>query len=1172
MKKCKKKILLGLMMYQVLGSLHSEASEFSSPITGNWATDRPNFGSIVNQVTSVNDLIYSFSLDDSLGVKGATGTKGVSVATGKKVVVSTTDPNSFVIKVEGIAQGSGRDFSIKDLDGVLNSGNLNFTEGAAISVSGQGGEVVGATSPVYGDARNFSGVNQKAGGSLTFGGATDISVTSLGGKATGTTTGSNTASASSYDTAGILNSGTLQFDGDAKVRVLSEGGIALGETNTLSISVNTMGISQTGAGAHSTFNQGLDLSMIAKAGKGESRQGTVTTSSSGNWGIASTGINSSLHVKGPLKVDLTFQGGDGTAKTTALSYLFNNAGIELTGAGSKMEFDQEADISVLFQGGTAVSNDVTGSARADLSTNNYGMTTGSGTQMKFGDQLTLAATGKGGVASSAAGALSNASSLLVGVRNGGSMELEQGAKILVSSYGGSATVGGNTKSALVDGTGTGIWNTSTSLLTIGDGLDIQVSAQGGTALAQEGALASALAKGTGVENEGTMDLKKGATISVSAIGGTGVVGVGIKSGIASASAIGLSNNGSLTLAGDLNIQVSAQGGEVSTVSGNADSSATAYGVYQRSGTMNLLGNVQIKAEALAGNATSSGTKLTSAESLAIRMNAGTLNINQAGDKNVQIVGDIGFAAQSSSGILNLRLNESGSYFQGLTTNSTSSGGQNNLTFENGGAWRPTGEGTVKSTFGTAGNGLTLGNGGVLDMAWWNNQEGEIASRANLNDRFRTLEITGKRSLQEGAIYRVNTDLSQMKSDQVIFKDNRPGSGSGTQYIQVAYDPLVANLSAGETLVFDLEEGQKIDVVKVGTGSGISDFEGMASLVYDPLKSYSLTHDVVYDSSLGVASITSITAQMKGLNPSLYTVSAQQSALLGVLRYQEKNQLTRLGDLRFDWAKSEGGAWAKVHGGQSKLDGAYGTRFTEDYSGIDFGVDKKQSTQSGDFYFGLLGRILDSSTDFTNGSSSLDGKGFGVYGTWLSKKGHYVDLVAQANRYHQSYSALDGAGALVDGDYHAWSYGVGATYGYRVDLPKNWFLEPQVGMNFGRIQGVDYGLTSGASIHQGGIDTQTGRVGLSFGKNFYQGEALKGNFFVRTDFTKDWSGHGQMSGSYQGNSVAIDTKALNENVFSLSLGGNLRLSKHWNGTAQVSKDFSGDISSNWRGNLEVRYSW
>ena len=84
MKKCKKKILLGLMMYQVLGSLHSEASEFSSPITGNWATDRPNFGSIVNQVTSVNDLIYSFSLDDSLGVKGATGTKGVSVATGKK--------------------------------------------------------------------------------------------------------------------------------------------------------------------------------------------------------------------------------------------------------------------------------------------------------------------------------------------------------------------------------------------------------------------------------------------------------------------------------------------------------------------------------------------------------------------------------------------------------------------------------------------------------------------------------------------------------------------------------------------------------------------------------------------------------------------------------------------------------------------------------------------------------------------------------------------------------------------------------------------------------------------------------------------------------------------------------------------------------------------------------
>lgn len=1170
MKKCKKKILLGLMMYQVLGSLHSEASEFSSPITGNWATDRPNFGSIVNQVTSVNDLIYSFSLGDSLGVKGATGTKGVSVATGKKVVVSTTDPNSFVIKVEGIAQGSGRDFSIKDLDGVLNSGNLNFTEGAAISVSGQGGEVVGATSPVYGDARNFSGVNQKAGGSLTFGGATDISVTSLGGKATGTTTGSNTASASSYDTAGILNSGTLQFAGDAKVRVLSEGGIALGETNTLSLSINTMGISQNGAGAHSTFNEGLDLSMIAKAGKGESQQGTVTTSSSGNRGIASTGANSSLHVKGPLKVEVAFQGGEATAKTAASTYLFDNAGIALTGAGSKMEFDQEADVSVLFQGGTAVSTDVNGSARADLSSNNYGMTTGVGTQMKFGGRLTLAAIGKGGVASSEAGALSSATSLLVGVRNGGTMDLEQGANMLVSSHGGSATVGGNTKSALVDGTGTGIFNTG--LLNVADKLNLQVSAQGGTALAQEGALTSAFAKGVGLENEGTIDIKNGATISVSAVGGTGVVGVGAKSATANSSAIGISNNGSFNLAGDLNIRVSAQGGDASTVSGTADSSAKAYGISLLNGTMNLTGNVDIIAEARKGNASSSGTKLIGAESVALRINGGILNINQAGDKTVRIVGDINLAVPSSSGILNLRLNESGSYFQGLATNISSSGGQNNLTFENGAVWRPTGEGTVKSTFGTAGNGLTLGNGGVLDMAWWNNQEGEIASRANLNDRFRTLEITGKRSLQEGAIYRVNTDLSQMKSDQVIFKDNRPGSGSGTQYIQVAYDPLVANLSAGETLVFDLEEGQKIDVVKVGTGSGISDFQGMTSLVYDPLKSYSLTPDVVYDSSLGVASITSITAQMKGLNPSLYTVSAQQSALLGVLRYQEKNQLTRLGDLRFDWAKSEGGAWAKVHGGQSKLDGAYGTRFTEDYSGIDFGVDKKQSTQSGDFYFGLLGRILDSSTDFTNGSSSLDGKGFGVYGTWLSKKGHYVDLVAQANRYHQSYSALDGAGALVDGDYHAWSYGVGATYGYRVDLPKNWFLEPQVGMNFGRIQGVDYGLTSGASIHQGGIDTQTGRVGLSFGKNFYQGEALKGNFFVRTDFTKDWSGHGQMSGSYQGNSVAIDTKALNENVFSLSLGGNLRLSKHWNGTAQVSKDFSGAISSNWRGNLEVRYSW
>ncbi len=1170
-KNYKKKILLGLMMYQVLGSLHTEASEFPSSITGNWVTDQANFGSIVSQGTSINDLIYSFGLGDSLGIQGANGTKGVSVATGKKVVISTTDPNPFAIKVEGIPLGSGRDFAIKNLDGILNSGNLNFTKGVTISVSGQGGEVVGDTAPVYGEARNFSGVNQKAGGSLIFGGTTDISVTSLGGKATGTTTGSNTANASSYDAVGILNSGTLEFKDNAKVRVLSEGGTASGVTNAFSIAINTMGISQLGAGAKSTFDQGLDLSVIAKAGKGESQQGSVTVSSSAIRGIASTGANSSLHVKGPLKVDMIAEGGDGIGKTAVAAYLFNNVGIELIGNGSKMQFDQQSEVSVLLKGGTAVATDVAGSARADISSNNFGVTTGTGTTMTFGDTLKLDAVAEAGNASSNAGAESTASSLLVGLRNGGTMDFQKGATISVSSSGGSASLGGNTKSGIADGTATGILNTS--LLNVGDGeLILQVAARGGNSSGPGGALVSALAKGTGLENEGTMDIKNGATISVSAVGGTGVVGVGAKSAMASSSAIGISNAGSLTLAGDLNIQVSAQGGDASTVSGTADSSAKAYGINLLNGTMNLTGNVKIKAEAVAGSANSSGTKLTSVEALAIRMNAGTLNINQAGDKSVQIVGNIGFAAASSSGILNLRLNESGSYFQGLTTNSTSSGGQNNLTFENGAAWRPTGEGTVKSTFGTAGNGLTLGNGGILDMAWWNNQDGEIASRANLNDRFRTLEITGKRSLQDGAIYRVNTDLSQMKSDQVIFKDNRPGSGSGTQYIQVAYDPLVAGLTAGETLTFDLEEGQKIDVVKVGTGSGISDFQGMTSVVYDPLKSYRLTPDVVYDSALGVASITSITAQMKGLNPSLYTVSAQESALLGVLRYQEKNQMMRLGDLRLDWGKSAGGAWAKAHGGQSKLNGAYGTRFTEDYSGLDFGVDKKQSTQSGDFYFGLLGRILDSSTDFTNGSSSLDGKGFGVYGTWLSKKGHYVDLVAQANRYHQSYSALDGDGALVDGDYDTWTYGLGATYGYRVDLPKNWFLEPQVAMNLGRIQGADYGLTSGASIHQGGINTQTGRVGLSFGKNFYQGEALKGNFFVRTDFTKDWSGHGRMSASYQGNSVDIDTKALNENVFSLSLGGNLRLSKHWNGAAQVSKDFSGDISSNWRGNLEVRYSW
>lgn len=832
-------------------------------------------------------------------------------------------------------------------------------------------------------------------------------------------------------------------------------------------------------------------------------------------------------------------------------------------------FGNDFRIFIDTAAGNGVSTDTSGSARSYVSSSLDGFTTNS--KATFGDRLVISWSGQAGTINATKDSQVRADSHGVGMTLNGSVGDERliigdYANIAGISTGGTANNGGPVQAV---GSAHGIVDRTdkSSQIIVGNDLSIDLYAYGGTAsgttwnraYAETIGVMSGLIGTTGFASD--LSIGDRAVISGRSYGG---IATGSTNTLATATAIGIylgKYTGITKIGADTKINLYAQGGTVTNSSGTTtDADAETYGIYSQAGTSPTFGgNIEIVTDSVAG--TVNGVSGNAHNFSFFAGKDGNLLYDTQGAYTAKLTGDLGV---SDTGLVNLTLDTPTSFLRGTTfegsapTSPTAGQGNVHLSLTNGARWQPTGDGsTINTYFGTTGD-FVLNSGGIVDMAWWHG-----ARNATPTLQYRTLNLE-KGTLSNGGIFRVNSDVTNGLADQVISANI---AGSGTQYIEVGYDPT-GIAAAATTGILYAPSGLEPIVLNFQGSSFSGDVKGQMSVMDDPMSSYQVTPYIDWDPVTKIARIANLGFRSGGGSATSLTTTAGYDALKNHWKTEGNNMFRRVGDLRLSPNQNANGVWARIYGGSLEH-----KKYDQDYSGMQVGYDRKHEISGGVIHTGAFYSYLDSNPSYEFGSGKLYSHGISLYGSWISEKSHYVDVVLRASRLNSDHSLVDRSGNSVSSEYDTWAYGISAEYGYHKKLKNQWFVEPQFEVSLGRINSANHMASNGVRFEQSGLNTAQTRLGMLFGKDFTSGaEKNKGNAYLRMSWLHDFSGCGALNASYQGNNLNLPPYERNGDSLELNLGANISFSKKLNAYLELTKSFGGKTEIKWQANGGIRYNF
>ena len=430
--------------------------------------------------------------------------------------------------------------------------------------------------------------------------------------------------------------------------------------------------------------------------------------------------------------------------------------------------------------------------------------------------------------------------------------------------------------------------------------------------------------------------------------------------------------------------------------------------------------------------------------------------------------------------------------------------------------------------------------------------------------------TGILNLQGSNTFTVNTDLAHNTSDKLSFA-SLSNESTGTNYVAVATDASILKNSKGtingKTVVIEIADADNALTAKgnqfiFNNAAGVSTdvtFEGKNFSTEGVLRKYKITPivETEYDGDSKNVIITAIDYDMASPSEGLMTASDAQLAMRNIGLVENSTLMHRMGELRQD-LPVEDGIWAKFSRGEFAADSSYGRTFDQSYNQFYLGYDKQRSYKNGKLYTGVAVSHIDGNVDYERGDGTAKSTAVSLYGTWFGDKGHYLDVLAKAGRLSNKFAVMDDNSNNVSADYSTNGYNLSAEYGYRKKLEKGYFVEPQVQLSLGRIQGVDYQLSSGATIHQGDINSAVGRVGVLGGKTFANGS----NAYIKASVLRDFGGSGSVVGYYGTDSLAVDTVG-NSTWVEVGVGANIKLREGNNLYFDALKTFGGNVRQKWQ---------
>ena len=276
-----------------------------------------------------------------------------------------------------------------------------------------------------------------------------------------------------------------------------------------------------------------------------------------------------------------------------------------------------------------------------------------------------------------------------------------------------------------------------------------------------------------------------------------------------------------------------------------------------------------------------------------------------------------------------------------------------------------------------------------------------------------------------------------------------------------------------------------------------------------------------------------------------------AAPLAINRILMNDIRKRMGDLRTN--PGEYGAWARYEGGKLKGDGG----LTNDFNTFQVGADKALGDS---FRLGAAFSYTRGDVKHASGDAEADTFMFSGYGIWMGQNGMFADVIARVGNTDTNMT-VKGFDTSID----TLTYSLSGEFGWRFDLCKSFYVEPQVELTYTYIDGDEFSISS-AKFDVDSMNSLIGRAGVLAGWKFSE----NGDVYARASVLQEFAGDAEITGK---NGSRASYKQDGEDTwFEYGIGANVKLTDSAYLWADVERTEGADIEEEWRGTVGVRFSF
>lgn len=212
-------------------------------------------------------------------------------------------------------------------------------------------------------------------------------------------------------------------------------------------------------------------------------------------------------------------------------------------------------------------------------------------------------------------------------------------------------------------------------------------------------------------------------------------------------------------------------------------------------------------------------------------------------------------------------------------------------------------------------------------------------------------------------------------------------------------------------------------------------------------------------------------------------------------------------------------------------------------------------------FGVAFSYTMSDADYRRGKADMDVYSLAAYGLWMGENGQFADVVARLGTAKTDMTVDGNKKGSMDNIVTALS----GEFGWRFDLSKSFYLEPQVELAYTHVDADVLSLSDGSTYRFDDADSLMGRAGFAFGMRCPENGSTA---YLRVSAVHEFLGDNAVIGG-NGKVYDIDGK---DTWVEYGLGANFNLTDSTYVWADVERTSGGYLDEDWRATVGVRHAF